>query len=242
LLDENSLVISYDHKRGEPRARYKRNEERKAGDCIDCHACVDVCPTGIDIRNGQQLECVNCTACIDACDATMDKVELPRGLVRYASESNIEKETKFRFTPRIISYTILLTVLVALITVLLINRTDVEVNIMRTPGMLYQDQPDNKISNLYNFHIINKTFDDIVVEFKLLNKNGKLVVLGDSLSVPEQEVYEGRFMVVLSKDSINTVKFPIRVGVYQGGEEIDVIRSTFLSHIKPEKRSRRERR
>jgi cytochrome c oxidase accessory protein FixG len=99
LLDRNSIVIAYDHVRGEPRAKLRRNEERTAGDCVDCDQCVEVCPTGIDIRNGTQLECVNCTACIDACDMVMDKVRKPRGLIRYASAVAIEGKTGFRWTP-----------------------------------------------------------------------------------------------------------------------------------------------
>ncbi|HMT29962.1 MAG TPA: 4Fe-4S dicluster domain-containing protein, partial [Bacteroidia bacterium] len=111
LLDKNSIVVAYDYIRGEPRKHFKKNEERRAGDCIDCHQCVKVCPTGIDIRHGTQLECINCTACIDACDHIMDSVGLDKGLIRYASEDGIAKKQKLRFTLRIGLYTALLTIL-----------------------------------------------------------------------------------------------------------------------------------
>ena len=107
LLDTKSIVVAYDHKRGEGekgRKKFRKNEDRQAlghGDCIDCMQCVHVCPTGIDIRNGTQLECVNCTACIDECDHIMESINLPKGLIRYASEENIEKKAKFKLTPRI---------------------------------------------------------------------------------------------------------------------------------------------
>ncbi len=104
LLDKNSIVVTYDHVRGEPRGKYKKNEERAIGDCIDCNQCVRVCPTGIDIRHGTQLECTNCTACIDACDKMMEAVNLPTGLIRYASENNISTKQPYRFTGRMICW------------------------------------------------------------------------------------------------------------------------------------------
>jgi cytochrome c oxidase accessory protein FixG len=151
LLDRDSIVIAYDNVRGEPRKRFRRDEGwENRGDCIECYQCVEVCPTGIDIRNGIQLECVNCTACIDACDNIMDKVKRPRGLIRYASLNSIEKKAKWRFTPRAIGYSALLTVLVTVLVILLLNRTDFSVTILRTPGLLYQEQPNNMVSNLYD--------------------------------------------------------------------------------------------
>jgi cytochrome c oxidase accessory protein FixG len=108
LLDKNSVVIGYDYKRGEPRGKLSKLGDSKFGDCIDCHQCVNVCPTGIDIRNGTQLECVNCTACIDACDTIMDKINKPKGLVRYTSENAIADGTKFKITGRIKAYSFVL--------------------------------------------------------------------------------------------------------------------------------------
>jgi len=164
LLDKNSIVIAYDYIRGEPRGKVKNREEDHLGDCIDCKLCVNVCPTGIDIRNGTQLECVNCTACIDACDSIMDQVDRPRGLIRFDSMEGIKNNVKLKFTPRVIGYTTVLLVLLTTLTVLFAQRKDLDINILRTPGMLFQKQPDNKISNMYNLKVSNKTFTEMPLE------------------------------------------------------------------------------
>ncbi|HEV7230632.1 MAG TPA: cytochrome c oxidase accessory protein CcoG, partial [Bacteroidia bacterium] len=104
LLDRDSIVVAYDYTRGEKRAHLKKNAVREAGDCVDCSLCVKVCPTGIDIRNGTQLECVNCTACIDACDEVMESVGFEKGLIRFASENGIARKEKLRITSRMIAY------------------------------------------------------------------------------------------------------------------------------------------
>src|SRR5699024_9049648 len=157
LLDNKSIVVAYDHKRGERekgRARFRKNQDRAAlgiGDCIDCSQCVQVCPTGIDIRNGTQLECINCTACIDACNAMMEAVDLPKGLIRFASEENIEKKRKFKFTPRLKGYSAVLFILVSFLVGTLFLRSDVQANILRLPGQLYQRADEHTISNVFTF-------------------------------------------------------------------------------------------
>jgi len=155
LLDTNSVVIAYDDIRGEPRGKINKGKKRELGDCIDCNECVVVCPTGIDIRNGTQLECVNCTACIDACNVVMDKIDKPRGLIRFASSNMIKDRTKFRLTTRVVGYSALLIILLTVLTVLLFNRHPVDVTILRTPGMIYQEQPGGIISNLYSVKLTN---------------------------------------------------------------------------------------
>ena len=141
LLDGNSVVIAYDHVRGEPRGKLHRDRVRTEGDCIECRQCVEVCPTGIDIRNGTQLECINCTACIDACDAIMEGIKKPRGLIRYASATAIAEKRGFRWTGRIIGYTIVLALLVAVLTVLLARRTPLDVTVLRTPACSFRNSP-----------------------------------------------------------------------------------------------------
>jgi len=140
LLDNKSINVAYDFVRGEgedgrkPLRKGEKREKSGYGDCVECMQCVQVCPTGIDIRNGTQLECINCTACIDACDEIMDKVGFERGLIRYASEDDIEKKEKFKFNARLIAYTALLTVLVGVLITMLFLRNDVEATILRLPG------------------------------------------------------------------------------------------------------------
>jgi len=236
LLDQNSIVVAYDYVRGEPRKKIKRNEERTAGDCIDCHLCVDVCPTGIDIRNGIQLECVNCTACIDACNAVMEKVNKPKGLIRYDSLKGIKEKTGRIFTPRVIAYSVLLLVLLSVIAVLMANRNDVEVNILRTPGLLYQELPDNKISNLYNIEIENKTFDTIPVDVKILNMNGEIKVIGKKLSVDPQGVFETKFLLIFNKADLKDLNTPVLLGVYKDNVLIKTIKTSFLGIIKDDEK------
>ena len=241
LLDRDSIVIAYDNIRGEPRGRLKKDEiQENQGDCIACNLCVDVCPTGIDIRNGIQLECVNCTACIDACDDVMDKIKKPRGLIRFASINSIEKNTKFRFTPRAIGYTILLTVLTGILTFLLVTRTDFSVNILRTPGLLYQERPGGKVSNIYDLNIVNKTFDAAKIFLKLENIEGELSMVGKDLILEPQGIVEAKFLVILSINDIVKMNTPIEIGVYSGDKLIKKISTSLLAPIKKKEKSETE--
>ncbi|MCL6495221.1 MAG: cytochrome c oxidase accessory protein CcoG [Ignavibacterium sp.] len=232
LLDQDSIVIAYDYKRGEPRSKLKKGDDfSNRGDCIDCHLCVDVCPTGIDIRNGIQLECVNCTACIDACDNVMDKIKRPRGLIRYASLRNIENKAKFKFTPRMMLYSTILVILLSVLTYLMANRTDFNVNILRTPGMLFQQQPDGTISNLYDLNLVNKTFNPVQMQIKLLDPKGELKIIGSDLKLNPQQIVEAKFMILLPKESIKKMNTPVEIGIYDGNKLIKKIKTSFLGPV-----------
>lgn len=229
LLDQDSLVIAYDNVRGEPRGKFKRSETRnELGDCIDCRMCVEVCPTGIDIRNGIQLECVNCTACIDACNEVMDKVKLPRGLIRYDSLRGIEKKEKFRFTPRMALYSSVLIIILSVLSYLLLTRSDFSINILRTPGLLYQEQPDNKFSNIYDLNIINKTFNSAQIQLKLRNVDGELKLLGDEINLKPQEKRDSKFMLILKQASIKKMNTPVTISIYSNGKLLKNINTNFL--------------
>lgn len=232
MLDQNSVVIHYDYKRGEPRGKLKKDESPKFGDCIDCNLCVDVCPTGIDIRNGTQLECVNCTACIDACDNVMDKIKRPRGLIRYTSKIQIESGKQPLITPRAIGYTIVLVILTFLILFMLINRSDVELSILRTPGTLFQEQPGDKLSNFYDLKIVNKTFNPLPATLSLENVNGEIKIIGKDLHVEPQGVTEAKFLVILPKSEIKFLKTPLKIAVKSNGKTLDVINTAFLGKVK----------
>ena len=237
LLDNKSIVVAYDHKRGEAekgRKKFRKGEDRQAlgyGDCIDCFQCVNVCPTGIDIRNGTQLECVNCTACIDECDTIMEKVDLPKGLIRYASEDNIEKKTKFKFTPRLKGYTAVLTILTGVLIGMLFLRNDLEANILRLPGQLYEHKEGNIISNVYTYKLVNKTTRDISdVSFKLLSHKGKIILVRhESFKVPAQELAEGTLFIEINNSALNGDKDKLRIGVYSGGNLIETTTARFLA-------------
>lgn len=236
LLDKKSIVVAYDHKRGEGekgRKKFRKDEDRGAvghGDCIDCFQCVNVCPTGIDIRNGTQLECVNCTACIDACDDIMEKVNYPKGLIRYASEDNIEKKSKFKFTPRLKGYTAILVILTGILIGMLFLRNDVEANILRLPGQLYEHKEGNIISNVYTFKLVNKTTRDIPgISFGLLSHKGTIaLVRGGAFTVPAQELSEGTLFIEINNADLGGDKTNLKIGVYSDGELIETTTARFL--------------
>jgi cytochrome c oxidase accessory protein FixG len=241
LLDRDSIVIAYDNVRGEPRKRFKKDEGwQNRGDCIECYQCVEVCPTGIDIRNGIQLECVNCTACIDACDDIMDKISRPRGLIRYASLNSIEKKAKWKFTTRAIGYSALLTVLVTVLVILLANRTDFSVTVLRTAGLLYQEQPNSMISNLYDLNMVNKTFDKMPVTLRLENIKGELKLVGNEIVLEPQGNVDSKFLVLLPKNELTKMNTPIDIGIYSDDKIIKKITTSFLAPMKKQHKEENE--
>jgi cytochrome c oxidase accessory protein FixG len=228
LLDRNSIVVAYDYVRGEPRHKFTKRAEVVRGDCIDCGLCVKVCPTGIDIRNGTQLECINCTACIDACDSIMQSVKLPPGLIRYDSETGIKEKKKLRFTGRMAAYTAVLAVLVIIETTLIATRTDYDAVVLRARGMLYQERENNQVSNLYMIKLINKTREEMPVELKPENFNGKIQVMGKPLSVQPEGISQGQFFAYLDKKDIRKRKTTLRIAVLSRGKKIKTIKTTFF--------------
>jgi cytochrome c oxidase accessory protein FixG len=236
LLDNKSIIVAYDHKRGEKevgRAKFKKNEDRDTtgkGDCIDCSACVHVCPTGIDIRNGTQLECVNCTACIDACDKMMEAVDLPKGLIRYASEDNIEKKEKFKFTPRLKGYVAVLGILTAILIGMLFLRNDVEATVLRLPGELFEHKGEFMISNVYTFKLVNKTVDDIDdINFKLLSHKGTIqLVSQDHFTVNGQGLAEGTLFIEIDSRALSGDKDRVEIGIYSEDQLIETTTTSFL--------------
>jgi cytochrome c oxidase accessory protein FixG len=159
MFDRDTLIISYDDKRGEPRGSRARGTDAKAqgiGDCIDCRMCVQVCPTGIDIRKGLQYECIACAACIDACDGVMDKMQSPRGLIRYATQHSIEGKRTHVLRPRVMIYATLLGVICAAFLGVLLLRTPLELDVIRDRNALYRESRPGYIENVYTLRIINK--------------------------------------------------------------------------------------
>ena len=237
LLDRKSIVVAYDHKRGEAengRKKFRKNEDRNElghGDCINCNQCVVVCPTGIDIRNGTQLECVNCTACIDACDEIMDKVGYDRGLIRYASEDNIEKGEPFEFNARIKAYTLVLTALTVFLVTLLFLRTDIEATILRLPGQMFSTKGDI-VSNVYTFKLINKTVNDLEnIDIKLISHNGEVKIVGGNSKVLNGDLTEGTLFIEIEKKDLTSSKEKLKLGVYANGELIETTSTNFPGPI-----------
>ena len=200
------------------------------GDCIDCHACLRVCPTGIDIRNGTQLECINCTACIDACDDIMISVQKPKGLIRYASENSIKKGVQLKFTSRIKAYSVVLTLLLALLSFLIVSRTDLDARLMRTSGMTYSSLPDGRIANLYNLKLANKTHLDIPFTLKLENiKGGEITAVGSGKLLVQKEAYTNlQFFVKLNRSDVKSWKQTVIIGLYKNEKKIKTIEAKFI--------------
>ncbi|MDR3273513.1 MAG: cytochrome c oxidase accessory protein CcoG [Flavobacteriaceae bacterium] len=243
LIDKDTVNIVYDFVRGEGmlgRAKWRKNEDRKSlgkGDCIDCDQCVVVCPAGIDIRNGNQLECVNCTACIDACDEVMVKIGFPTGLICYASENMIERRTKFRFTPRIIAYTAVLCVLIGVCMSLLFIRSSVESKFLKLPGTQYEMEGADTVVDEYQFTFINKTTDTKKLTVKIISPekaNLKMLNYSDnSLVIKPRGFIKGVAEIRMPKAELKREKEEIVIGTFdEQGNQVDTYTTTFIGPFK----------
>lgn len=234
LLDENSLAVQYDFIRGEPRGKLSRNKPTTdQGDCVDCNLCVKVCPTGIDIRDGIQLECVNCTACMDACDEVMDKIDRPRGLIRIDSLTGIKDAAHNLINKRSVAYSCVLGFLILAEVFLFMSRTDVEILLLRTPGMLYQQTDDGAISNLYNYQLINKKEKEGAIEIRVLNSEDAVIkYVGDAPQLIPEQVSEGALFIEIPPEALDDRKVKLTLGAYQDGELITEFSTNFLGPIK----------
>jgi cytochrome c oxidase accessory protein FixG len=228
LTDKHTLMVAYNYKRGEPRGRLSRKDPTPKGDCVDCNLCVDVCPTGIDIRKGPQLECVNCTMCIDACNQVMEKIHRDMNLIGFYSEEMIEENKKPSFTGRMKAYSAIIIVLFGVLAYFIYQRQDVDVTVMRSAGMLYQEQPGNYISNIYNADIINKTnktqnikliADDPQVKIKYIQAPGALSKESSTKAV---------FFLMLPVKSIRATKTDIKLKVVEQNKVLNTISTTFI--------------
>jgi cytochrome c oxidase accessory protein FixG len=230
LLDKKSIIVTYDHVRGEPRHKAHKGDKLSGeGDCIDCLACVHVCPTGIDIRNGTQLECVNCTACIDACDHIMESVHQPKGLIRYDSEEGVSTKTPWRVTPRVIGYSVILLLIAGLEITLLATRSDIGMSIIRARGTLFTTETDGSISNLYNVKLINKTEDEMKIELRLKDHEGTVKWIGHEPNIPPAGTLDAEFFLTVSGQEIKEQKNKWKMECYVNGEKIGSDNITFIA-------------
>lgn len=235
LLSKDSIVVAYDWLRGEPRSKLRKHPvtEIKSGDCIDCKLCVHVCPTGIDIRNGTQLECVNCTACIDACDEVMLKINKPQGLIRYASYNSIQNGVMKLITPRVIGYSIVLLGLIGLLSFTLLTRSDVETNVFKVSGTLYQRSEDGFITNLYNVEFVNKTFEDLPLEIKVESPVTASLVKADgkAITAPAEGLLKVIYFIKIPAASITTARTVVILGVYKDGKLLEKVKVKFIGPV-----------
>jgi cytochrome c oxidase accessory protein FixG len=232
LLDRNSILVAYDYVRGEPRGKMSDLTSDK-GDCVNCHACVRVCPTGIDIRNGTQLECVNCTACIDACDHIMESIHRPTNLIKFASERNIADHKPTRFTTKMKAYSLIMLLLIGVEVYLLTSRTDIGVTILRTPGQLFQEPNDSTITNLYNYTILNKTFDAKTIELQPNNFKGSVALVGEkNIQLKSNQSYNGSLFVSINKNDIQERSTKLKIDVFENKQKVTTITIHFLGPFK----------
>lgn len=234
LLDPNSMVVAYDHKRGEERAKFKKNEDRPAagkGDCIDCNQCMNVCPTGIDIRNGTQLECVNCTACIDACDHMMESVGLSKGLIRFVSENGIKNSTGFQWTGRVKAYSVLLIGMMGVLVTLLITRSDFEATIFRQRGSTFQILDDGRISNIFEINLTNKTKKEFHVTVELEDKIGDISVVIKDPVLKKEGYLKERMIIKLPAHEFKNGKREVHVLVKGNGELIKRVKAKVIGPL-----------
>jgi cytochrome c oxidase accessory protein FixG len=215
MFDKDTLAISYDVARGEnrgPRKREVKPAEVGLGDCIDCQLCVQVCPTGIDIRDGLQMECIGCAACIDACDSIMDKMNYPRGLIRYTSERELQGGKTHLLRPRLIGYTVVLVAMIGALTLALIERPMVSLDVTKDRG-LFRENGRGQIENIYSLKVINKTQQRQDYQLSLVDGAGFQLQGRTELSLAAGEIVDVPVSVAMTTDrpasSSQTLSFKV---------------------------------
>lgn len=217
LLDQHSILVAYDYVRGENRAKFKKGENRKEagkGDCVDCHHCIHVCPTGIDIRNGTQLECINCTLCMDACDHVMEELDLTKGLIRFDSESSIKTREPWKLMRRAKAYIALMFAIIALLITLLLTRSEIDATILRARGTTFQRIDENTVSNIFEATITNKTNMAHQITIKVLSGNADVEIVGGAFELKEGEQVKRNLLVRMKSSEITGPKTEVILGIY----------------------------
>jgi cytochrome c oxidase accessory protein FixG len=222
MFDKDTLIVSYDAARGEPRGSRKRDADPKAlglGDCIDCELCVQVCPTGIDIRNGLQYQCIGCAHCIDACDSVMDKVGYPRGLIRYTTEHALGGRKSHLLRPRVIGYATALSVMIVAFSIALVNRPLFRIDVLRDRGSLYQ-RVDDEIRNDYALKLINKTQTPQTLTLTVTAPAGIEVEVSHDTTfpVPAGDVLNVPVSLTIERDELHAAITPVTFEVCAVGQ------------------------
>jgi cytochrome c oxidase accessory protein FixG len=238
FIDRHTVTVTYDVGRGEPRGKLVAaaagSPVPTRGDCIDCYQCVTVCPTGIDIRNGVQLECVNCTACIDACDSVMTRIHRPTGLIRLTSHEAVTAGRLQWLTARVRAYAIVWLVLVSGVTTLVVRRAPLDLLVLRQPGTLFATLPNGDTGNFYNVQVFNRTHDDLPFTIDVVEPAGaKVTPLGSLQQVAPHALVEGRLLVELPRAGLAGGTQPIRLAVRSGGRTIQEVQTSFVGPQAP---------
>jgi len=231
LTDEHTLVVAYNDVRGEPRGKLDKTGLLQKGDCVDCSLCVAVCPTGIDIRRGTQMECINCTACIDACDEVMDKINKPRNLIGYFSEDMIRAKKKPAFNIRMAGYSGVILILLVVLSYFIFSRKDMDITVMRGAGMLYQEQPNGYISNIYNADITNKANTSRSVTLKPEDPDVKIKYIQAPGVVAKGSDVKTVFFVFIPANKLQSLKTDVRLQLISGNKVIQTVTTTFVGPV-----------
>jgi len=230
LLDDQSVTVAYDANRGEPRGKQRRGAEQAKGDCIDCALCVHVCPTGIDIRNGLQLECVNCTACIDACDAVMEKIRKPKRLIGFYAMGQIADPANFRKNNvRAIAYSVVLLILAAVFGAMVFNRSEIDGRLLRARGSTYQLREDGTVSNLYTLELINKSGREMAFELRPKDENMSLELVNAIRSLKRDGTATLSFFLRTDKSRVGEYKSTVKVDILSDGKVVETLKTTFIA-------------
>jgi cytochrome c oxidase accessory protein FixG len=219
MLDRDSLIVSYDSNRGEPRNKPGRGAEpaEPKGDCIDCGFCQDTCPTGIDIRNGLQMECIACTQCIDACDRVMERLGKPRGLVRFSSQARMAGMTSRSWRPRVVVYPALLLVLLTAFTVVLLRKQPADVTLLRGLGTPFTELVPGQITNQIRIKIKNRTDESRAYEVAVIDEpTARLTMAANPVTVTARQSRTEALLIALPRAAFAGGTHDIRLRVSDG--------------------------
>lgn len=231
LLDNQSLIVAYDEQRGEPRGKFSKDESNSLkGDCVDCGLCVQVCPTGIDIRKGTQLECVNCTACIDACDEVMLKINKPERLIGFYNSDFIKERRPFKAGLKAYGYAAVLLITVIVFLSLIYKRQNVETTVLRASGTLFQTRPDGTVSNLYSAGLTNKTNKAIHFKFRSENDGDSILFIQNQNVIPKEGTINLTFFLIRKPGKIKSYKSEVKFEVITSDKIISTASTSFFAN------------
>lgn len=239
MFDQDTLIVSYDTKRGEGekgRGARKKSIDHKAeglGDCIDCSLCVQVCPTGIDIRDGLQYQCIGCALCVDACDSIMDKMGYEKGLVRYTTEHELEGGTTHFMRPRLIGYAAVLTIMIGGLIYAMVSRTAFELDISRDRGALYQITPNDTVENSYTINMMNMTQGEKTYQVNIEGLEGFITDTPKEVTLHSNELRSYNVTIEMDPEKLIQSKTNIDFVIFENGSEEETAReeSRFIAPI-----------
>ncbi len=233
LLDDQSLTVAYDLERGEPRSKKRKGQEAQ-GDCVDCKLCVHVCPTGIDIRNGLQMECVSCTACIDACDAVMAKIGKQTGLIGFYPMAKVLSRDGYRKKNfRAVAYSAVLCVLIAVFALLLFNRSAIDGRLLRANGSSYQLKDDGTVGNLYTLELLNKSGKDMEFVLETVDNRYRLQTVNPIHSLKKDGAATLSFFLYTDREYVEQYKQNVQVKIVSAGKLVHIMKTTFIAPLPP---------